>query len=305
MAELKKVLAASDGSEHGLNAIVTAASWARRAGARFEAVTVVEVLLLPPAHAPPGVDATEFEPALVTEARESLEGQVRQAGAPQAPLHVRAGLAPQLVNRVADEVKADLLVVGADPQPALTRSLVGSTGRRILYLADRPVLLASEPRREPFRRVLAAVDLSEKSGAVLEGAWAIARGDGAALRVLYVLEPLPLMLARKALYEESERRRHGEDQMRQVLAAAGLQKERTVDERMRQGHAGREILQEAQDWDADLIAVGTHGFGFFDRLLFGSTALYVLRHGQRSTLVVPGQPVPPDTMKRRGRPWTT
>ncbi len=305
MAELKKVLAATDGSEHGLNAVVTGAGWARRAGARFEAVTVVEVLLLPPAHAPPGVDATEFEPALVTEARESLEAQVREAEAADAPLHVRAGLAPQLVNRVADEVKANLLVVGADPQPAMARSLVGSTGRRILYLADRPVLLANEARREPFRRVLAAVDLSDMSSAVLESSWSIAKADGAELRVLYVLEPVPLMLARKASYEESERSRHGEDQMRRILAAAGLQKERAVRERLRQGHAGREILQEAQDWDADLIAVGTHGFGFFDRLLFGSTALYVLRHGHRSTLVVPGQPTPTDTPKRRGRLWTT
>ena len=30
-----------------------------------------------------------------------------------------------------------------------------------------------------------------------------------------------------------------------------------------------------------------HGVGFFDRLLVGSTSLYVLRHGNRATLIVP------------------
>jgi nucleotide-binding universal stress UspA family protein len=36
-----------------------------------------------------------------------------------------------------------------------------------------------------------------------------------------------------------------------------------------------------------LIVMGSHGFGFFNRLLLGSISLYVLRHGHRATLVVP------------------
>jgi len=287
MAEFEKVLAATDGSEHGMNAVVTGAAWADRAGASFEVATIIEVLLLPPAYAPPGVDAADYEPAFVKEAREKAEAQAREAGAADAKLHVRAGLAPRLVNRIADESDAGLIVVGAQPQPVIARSLVGSTGRRILYLARKPVLVAAEPRREPFHRILAAVDLSAGSGRVLEAAWAIAGTDKAELRVLYALEPLPMMLAETVSYTEEERLRHGREQMEKVLDEAGLLEEEAVHARMREGGAGHEILEEAQDWDADLVVVGTHGFGFFDRLLLGSTPLYVLRHGQRSTLVVP------------------
>lgn len=286
MTDIKKVLAATDGSEHGLNAVVTGAAWAARAGASFEVATVVEVLLLPPEYAPPGVEPAEYELAFVRDAREKAEKQAEEAGAVGASIHVRAGLTPQLVNRVADETDSDLIVIGASPQPARA-SLVGSTGRRTLYLAQRPVLLASEARREPFRRVLVAVDLSEMSGPVLEAAWALAKADGAELRVLYVLEPLPLMLAKAASIDESERLRHGREQMEAVLEGTGLLGEGSVHARMREGRAGHEILEEAQGWDADLVAVGTHGFGFFDRLLLGSTPLYVLRHGQRATLIVP------------------
>ncbi len=291
MSGIRKVLAASDGSEHGGNAVVTAAAWAQRAGAEFEVTTVVEVLLLPPAYAPPGVDAAEYELAFVKEAREKVEEQVRAAGAADAPLHVRAGLAPQLVNKVAEETGADLIVVGANPEPVLARSLIGSTGRRILYLANRPVLVASEARREPFRRVLAAIDLSEVSRAVLEAAWAIAEADKGELRALFVLEPLPMMLARMAGDREEDRRRKGREETERVLEAAGLLGVEAAQGRMREGHAGREILEEAQDWDADLIVVGSHGFGFFDRLMLGSTALFVLRHGHRATVIVPhGEP---------------
>jgi nucleotide-binding universal stress UspA family protein len=157
----------------------------------------------------------------------------------------------------------------------------------VLYLAQRPVLLASEARREPLRRVLAAVDLSEMSGRVLAAAWALAKADGAELRALYVLEPLPLVLAKATSFDEAERLRHGREQMEKVLEDAGLLGEESVQARMREGRAGHEILEEAQGWAADLVAVGTHGFGFFDRLLLGSTPLYLLRHGQRATLVVP------------------
>jgi len=286
MTEVKKVLAATDGSEHGLNAVVTGAAWANRAGASFEVATIVEVLLLPPEYAPPGVEPAEYELAFVRDAREAAERQAEEAGAANAPIHVRAGLTPQLVNRIADETAADLIVIGANPQPARA-SLVGSTGRRVLYLAQRPVLLASEARREPLRRVLAAVDLSEMSIRVLTAAWALAKADGAELRALYVLEPLPLVLAKATSIDEAERLRHGREQMERVLENAGLLAEESVQARMREGRAGHEILEEAQGWDADLVAVGTHGFGFFDRLLLGSTPLYLLRHGQRSTLVVP------------------
>jgi nucleotide-binding universal stress UspA family protein len=233
------------------------------------------------------VEPAEYELAIVRDARQTADSQAAEAGAVNAPVHVRAGLAPQLVNRIADETGADIIVIGATPQPARAKSLVGSTGRRMLYLAQRPVLVASEPRREPFSRVLAAVDLSEQSGPVLEAAWALAKADGAELRALYVLEPLPMVLAKVASIDEGERLRHGREQMEKVLEETGLRGEKSVHARMREGRAGHEILEEAQGWDADLVVVGTHGFGFFDRLLLGSTPLYMLRHGQRATLFVP------------------
>ncbi len=60
-----------------------------------------------------------------------------------------------------------------------------------------------------------------------------------------------------------------------------------MSQEIREGHAGHEILHAAEEWGADLIIMGTHGFGFFNRLLLGSISVYVLRHGHLATLVVP------------------
>jgi len=103
MSGLMSVLAATDGSEHGLGAVVTGAALAKRAGAEFHITTVVEVLLVPPAYIPPGVDAARYEPDFIREAREKAMDQAREAEAATAQLHVRAGFAPQLINKVAEE----------------------------------------------------------------------------------------------------------------------------------------------------------------------------------------------------------
>lgn len=46
------------------------------------------------------------------------------------------------------------------------------------------------------------------------------------------------------------------------------------------------IVQTADEWNADLIAMGTHGRGAVARLLFGSVAAGVLRHTKRPVLTV-------------------
>ena len=287
MNDLKRLLAATDGSDPGNGAVVTAGALAQRAGASLDIVTALEVLLLPDVYAPPGLEVGEYEDRFMEEARTRAADQAEDAGLSEAPIHVRAGMAAPIVADLADELEADLIVVGAHPRPAVARTLVGSTAERVLRLARRPVMAAVEARREPFRRILAGIDLSGQSGRVLQTAAAFAQTDKAALRALYVQEPLPMMLVEAAVLDGDEVLRRSREQMGRHLEEAGLPSGVEIDGRMREGDAGEEIMKEAQDWDADLIVVGSHGFGFFDRLLLGNTSLHVLRHGDRATVIVP------------------
>lgn len=285
MSGLKRVLAATDGSGHGACAVTSGAALARRAGAAFEVVSVVEVLLLPRAYEPEEDKAVFYQDRLLAAARRQAEVQAREAGAPEALVHVSGGLAAPVVAETAEKLAADLVVVGAHPQPAAARFLVGSTAERVIRLAHCPVLVATTRRSEAFRRILAAVDLSPQSHGVLQSATRIAEVDGAEVRALYVHEPLPPMLSEAALFGEDElvelQRSAFERLIAETTPAAGMES------RERRGHSGEEIVKEAEAWDADLIVVGTHGFGFFNRLLLGSTSVYVLRHGHWATIVVP------------------
>jgi nucleotide-binding universal stress UspA family protein len=58
------------------------------------------------------------------------------------------------------------------------------------------------------------------------------------------------------------------------LKARGLTAEGVV----KDGNPGKVIIEEAKEWGADVIVVGSHGHGALERLLMGSVAQYVVHH---------------------------
>ena len=52
------------------------------------------------------------------------------------------------------------------------------------------------------------------------------------------------------------------------------------------GSPQRAIVERAQEWGADLIVVGSHGYGFWSRTLLGSVSNSVVHHAPCSVLVV-------------------
>ena len=53
------------------------------------------------------------------------------------------------------------------------------------------------------------------------------------------------------------------------------------------GPPAKEILAQAKALDADMIIVGSHGFGAVFRLLLGSVSEKVLKHATCPVLIVP------------------
>jgi nucleotide-binding universal stress UspA family protein len=52
------------------------------------------------------------------------------------------------------------------------------------------------------------------------------------------------------------------------------------------GSAGKAIVEAAQDWGADLIVIGSHGYGFWNRMLVGSVSQAVVHHAPCSVMIV-------------------
>jgi nucleotide-binding universal stress UspA family protein len=136
-------------------------------------------------------------------------------------------------------------------------------------------------------RILVPVDFSDCSLDALEYAAVVAQRGRAALRLLHVLEPVSYGLDFTLLH--TAKREHAREaaaarlkDLVSALTAAGL----TADFELRGGLPSDSILEAARSYEADLIAMGTHGRRGLSHTFCGSVAESVLRRGQSPVLTV-------------------
>jgi nucleotide-binding universal stress UspA family protein len=131
------------------------------------------------------------------------------------------------------------------------------------------------------RRILCPTDFSIFSARALRHAIALARRFDAQLHVVHVVPPLyPTSGASfyfpAPILAGPELRQGVEDEMRRFVAPADEARV-PVETQIRDGQPWREIQAMAEGLPADLVVMGTHGTGGFERLLLGSVTEKVLR----------------------------
>lgn len=161
-----------------------------------------------------------------------------------------------------------------------------------------PAPLIQPPR--VFRRVLVAVDASPQSIWAVDVGRAIASSLGAQLGVVHVAD-LNAAWAPGLRYNVV-RGLENEGEMllaRMARHAAGDDLAPTpgghtpVVTMLREGDPAREIVVAANEWDADLIVLGTHTRGVKIRIFpLGTVADQVLRHARCPVMTVGQEPAP-------------
>lgn len=139
-----------------------------------------------------------------------------------------------------------------------------------------------------FRTILVAVDGSDSARAAFRKAVGEAQVWQADLKTIYVIETglftsIPLDNTLEVLYNLLVR--EGQEIIEEcdsIATEEGVQHSGFI----RQGHVGSEILDLADEQNADLIIVGSHGKSDVDRLLLGSVSEHVVRHSTITTMVV-------------------
>lgn len=148
----------------------------------------------------------------------------------------------------------------------------------------------SATRQLAFHRLLCATDFSQFSTAAVTYAALMAKRHNARLRLVHVSVPFPIVVpygdipGNPGLYEVQNA------QANEGLAAEADRVRHmgvTVEVEHRNGSPAHAILEAAEAWGADLIAVGTHGRSGFERLFLGSVAEKVLRKAACPVLTVP------------------
>lgn len=132
-----------------------------------------------------------------------------------------------------------------------------------------------------YDRVLVAVDFVEENEAICERARDISRRYHAELAMIHVVEPLVVEPAYDVLPSlpaglEGEMEHHARKQLLKLGDRYGVAQDCCW---VQVGSTKTEILRKAEDWQADLILLGSHGRHGVE-LLLGSTANAVL-HGAR------------------------
>ena len=199
-------------------------------------------------------------------------------------LDVRIGNPAWVLGQIARESRAHLLVLGGKHHSAAVRWFGGSTAHHAVRMIDVPLLVAAAPKTR-FDRLLVACDLSDATAPTLDAAQVFGRPFGARLRVLTVVEPLPAIPDVGVQIDEGEHFRVTEREAAAV--AAGLGDQDRVESIVHTGSAARTIADEAARWGADLVVVGSHGKGWVDRVLLGSTTERLLNRLPCSILVIP------------------
>jgi nucleotide-binding universal stress UspA family protein len=139
-----------------------------------------------------------------------------------------------------------------------------------------------------IQRVLCPVDVSEFSARALAHAVALARWYSAEVIVLHVYTAVPAPASisagvAKPTLAETDRQRV--EEWVRSFAAPLLASDVPSRIEIREGAAATGILDAAEG--ADLLVIGTHGRGGFERLLLGSTTEKIIRKAPCPVLTVP------------------
>jgi len=200
---------------------------------------------------------------------------------------------PRGLHDLARAEGADLIVLGSSRRGAIGRVLTGSVAERLIQGAPCAVAVAPRGfagRTARLRDVAVAFDGSPQSRIALREAAALAGAAGARLRLIAAVEPLVfpafVNVPSGDGYAALVRARRDFLERETEAAAASLPAGIEAEVRVVDGGAIESICRELED-GADLLVVGSRGWGPVRRVLLGSVSARLLHVASCPVLVVP------------------
>lgn len=296
MNEIRNILAGTDLSPASDRVLRTAAVLAARSGARLHVLHAVEPLAAMPIPTFGGVGAG-MESLVVQQewlnARTALDAQLARVFGdphPHVAVLVEGEAAPRALCTRAEQLGADLIVIGPHADGESGARLLGTTAENVLRSAGVPVLVVRDIVPTPFARLLVTSDPAEPCAGIVDAAlgWATVfgarAGEGVHARV-DVVHVIPEVVSGKMPFRQAtvESADHPE-----VREAAARWPRLDVQARVLFGESVvGTLLEYARDTDPDLLVAGSHGRGAIARAFLGSTSSAMARQAPCSVLLVP------------------
>jgi nucleotide-binding universal stress UspA family protein len=298
LAPAGPIVVAVGGSHGAESALALAPLLAATANAAVHLIAVAE----PPVTLDPYAGLLAYpadRSSWIAGARADVARQLARADLEGAgwPVEVAVGNPARRIAAYADATGARLIVLGREPHHRIGTRYSSRLALRLLRLAPVPVLSVMPSAPVLPRHVVVGVDFSPYSAHAARLALAFSAPD-ALVELVHVHErPLatPTIVAMGTILASVDGERDDAarrpEAWRGFRAALGDTGDRTVETIVLEGDPQYALLDHVRAVRPDLVATGTHGRGFLDRLVLGSVAESLLQHAPCSVLCVPGSAV--------------
>lgn len=287
-----RILAATDFSEGARAASERAALLCAESGAALHLLHIANLPAVDAVLSRFGAESRTLHEALMKNAGSSLA----DAGAGVSERHgvavemdVRLGTVAQEVLAAAEELSAEMIVLGARSDHWVKDALFGATAERIIGRTTRPVLAVQNWPEGAYRQVLVPIDFSDYSRWALRLARQVA--PQAQITLLHAFEfPYEgkLRFAGAPDWEIAdyliEARHRALTDLNEVMADSGVASS-SIAQNAVHGPAAKSILDHAAEHAIDLIVMGKHGRSRLDELFLGSVTRRVLTVAECDVLV--------------------
>lgn len=292
MTPFQHILSATDLSAHARHAIERAALICQDTGAGLDLLHVANLGPLERLRQLMGIAPADMEAHILNAAQKNLldlAASIHQRYGVTAGVHVVAGALLPTLAEEADARAADLLVCGAKGESGIRHFTLGTTASRMLSTTTRPMLVVKQQAHEAYRRVLVPVDFSPSSLRTIQQARRLA--PQAEIILLHVFDvPFEGQLRYANVEEETMHeyrilaRQEATQKLQALRDESGLS---TPNSHLivQHGDAAVRIIEQEQEADCDLIAMGKHGENLLEDLFLGSTTRHVLTEAQGDVLV--------------------
>lgn len=287
-----RLLAATDLSAHARHAAERAAMISQSTGAPLDLLHVANLAPLAQLRQLLGADAPDLGSRVLATARQHLDALahgLQQRHGVSAGVHVATGSLLTELARQAPQLQDGLLVCGARGESLVRSFLLGTTALRVLSTTTCPVLVVKQQPHLAYRRVLVPIDFSAGSLRAIQQARQLA--PQAHLVLFHAFEaPFESQLRYASVDEDTVQhyREAARDDAHQQLQALRQQANCPADRCslvVQHGNPVLRIVQQEQELDCDLIAMGKHGQNALEELLLGSVTKHVLAECQSDILI--------------------
>ena len=279
----RKILCPIDFSDNSIAALDQAARLARKSDALLYLMYVEFIPMSSPAELANYVTVSTEPGKLRLEqiARKHL-ARVRHE------LVVQVGWPAELIERAAQDLDVDLVVMATSGRSGVARFFLGSIAEHVVRTSKRPVLsFGPGAALGALKRILCPVDFDPQSIAALNFGWRLAQEYRAALSLLHVVRaPFePSEVPVEPITPEWE-----QDARAQLakVAADNLGAKAKYKLLVRRGNPAGAILEVEKELRPDMIVMATHGRGGLSHLVLGSVADRIVRESSVPVLTVRG-----------------